>query len=283
MVRHRLTNKTYIEKRARPRDINTGYIQHEVRVMQQLRGHPNIVEVVNYDLDYHHLGYGSVYMQRAELGSLDALIKRFADRRSQLPDEGFAWKVLYDLSIALAFLWTGTDARTAKQKAAEGQNLASIPGWNPVMHRDIKPANVLMTWKDPLQVDTCPYPTILLGDFGCAVTLQECGAGSANPPHNDAVFAPPEQSFYSEKADIYSMALVVICLAYRQQLPPRCDPFSNGWASEGLKMVLTKCLRAAAKDRPTPFELPKLVWRGYQMWSRTHGTFGVRLPQWAFG
>ncbi|KAH7071360.1 kinase-like domain-containing protein [Paraphoma chrysanthemicola] len=283
VVRHRVTNKRYIEKRYHPSDIDKGNVHHEIRVMQQLRGHPNVIEIVNYDLDYSQLSYGSVFMQRAELGSLDAVIKRYADRDRELPDEGFAWKVLYDISIALAFLWTGTDARTAKQKAAESLINSTTPGWNAIIHRDIKPSNVFMTWKDPLQIDTCPYPTFMLGDFGSAVSLSDGRARTREFPGNDPYFAPPEYPLYSEKGDIYSIGLVVICLAFKCQRPPRRDFLASGWASPGMQMVLEKCLMRAVRARPTPEELPKLVWLGYQMWCQACGHTGIALPAWAYG
>lgn len=74
VVRHRRTNKQYIVKRIRVSDIQRGYIQREIRNMQQGANHLNIATLIDHDLAHHNVGYGSMFMQRGELGSLDALI-----------------------------------------------------------------------------------------------------------------------------------------------------------------------------------------------------------------
>ena len=286
VVRHNRTNKTYIEKRVRPSAICQGDIQHEIQVMQQCNGHPNIVSVMDYDLNYRSLRYGSVYMQHAELGSLDALIGRFAQRRSQRADEGFAWKVLWDLSIGLAHLWTGQDARTVRQLASSGRSITNVRDWNPVIHRDLKPSNIFMTWHDPLRIDTCPYPTMLIGDFGCAVTGDDIRNGrgmSNNLPVNDATFAPPEFPSFSEQGDVFSIGLIIVCIAYRSQVPPDGDPLQGNGASEAMAIVLRKCMMRREKDRPSPHTLPTLVWWGYQKWCAGRSDSGRELPGWAFG
>jgi serine/threonine protein kinase len=277
IVRHTRSHKTYIEKRIRPSAIIFGDIQREIRMMQQARSHPNIVSIADFDLSYKTLGYGSVFMQHCELGSLDALISRYRSRGKWIADEGFAWKVLWDLSIGLAYLWTGQGASTVRRAAAAGDAVPSKRGWDPIVHRDIKPSNVFLTWHDA--IDNVPYPTVLLGDFGCAVTSQGRRARTGLP-QNDVDFAPPEFPSYSEFGDVYALALTVVCVGWIKQSPPKREML-NGWASEGMEMVLRKCLKREQTSRPSPGELPKYVWRGYQMWCRGRRDFGKSLPEWA--
>jgi serine/threonine protein kinase len=279
VVQHIQTRKIYIEKRIRPSAIIRGDIQREICIMQQCQNHPNITAILTHDLNYHNLGYGSVYMQRGELGSLDALIGRFRSHRCYLPDEGLTWKVLWDLCIGLAYLWTGQDATTVRRLAVSGQVIPMQRTWSSVIHRDIKPSNIFMTWHDPLRIDTVHYPTMLLGDFGCAVTAVD----TANPslPINDPDFAPPEFPVYSGYGDVFALALSVVCVGWVKQIPPKKNPLQGGWASEGLEMVLRKCLMCDQRARPGPRELPKCVWRGYQMWLGGRNNYGNVLPEWA--
>jgi hypothetical protein len=66
-----------------------------------------------------------------------------------------------------------------------------------------------MSWHDPLGVDTCPYPTVLIGGFGCAVMAQDRRQGMGLP-QNDVDFALPEFPRYSEYGDVYALALTVV-------------------------------------------------------------------------
>lgn len=262
VVRSRRDGEKYIEKRVHPQAIAIGHIQREVRLMQQSRGHPNIFAIQSYDLSYRSLGYGSVFMQRAELGSLDALLLRFERRRSRLPDEGFAWKVFYDLSIALAYLWTGRDALSVRRAASNGRSLTNVAGWDAIVHRDLKPSNIFMTAVDPIQLDTCPYPTMLLGDFGSAVLVSEIAGGNARCdmiPGNDPTFAPPEYPNYSERGDVFSLALILMCVAYQVQEPPTVQPAQSSRMSGPMASLLALCLQRKQSRRPTPKTLPALV------------------------
>ncbi|KAF2024541.1 kinase-like protein [Setomelanomma holmii] len=280
VVRHRPSNTICIEKRVYPDAIHAGDVQREIRIMHQLRGHRNIVKILNYDLKYRSLGYGSIFLQRAELSSLDAIVKRYAQRPHALfPDEGFLWKILSDLSLALAYLATGTDAQTALAQARAGQNVTVVPGWQSVLHRDIKPSNVFMTWEGTHN----RHPTMLLGDFGCAIDRNDLRMLPDTIPPNDPDFAPPEYPDCNDRSDVYSMGLTVLCVASKSQLPLPGDSFANGWASAGMEMVLKKCLRGHPSGRPSLFELPQFVRRGYNMWVTTNQGPGAPLPAWAYG
>jgi serine/threonine protein kinase len=280
VVRHNRTYKTFIEKRIRPSATTRGDIQREIRIMQQVRSHPNIVSIADFDLNYKTLGYGSLFMQHCSLGSLDALIGRYRRREKHVSDEGFLWKVLWDLCIGLAYIWTGQESLTVRRIAAAGDIVPRKPRWEQIIHRDIKPSNVFMTWSAS-PMDTCPYPTLLLGDFGCAVTPRDTSINIILP-QGDVEFAPPEGASYSKFSDVYALALTVVCVGWMKQSPPRRNAL-KWWASEGMEMVLRKCLRTDPEMRPTPGELPKYVWRGYRMWCRGRRDGGKRLPEWALG
>jgi len=284
VVTHHRTKYTYIEKRAYPDLINQGHTHNEIKVMQKCNGHPNIVFVQDYDLEYHRLGYGSIYLQHAELGSLDALIGRYIQYRTALPDEGFAWKILWNLSTALAYLQTGQKARDVRRFAGAGRPVPVLPGWDPIWHRDIKPSNIFMTWADSLGFDGKQYPTVLLGDFGCAVTGEQVLAGRGDPrqvPGNDPTFSSPEHPYYSDKSDVYSLGLATLCLANRTQSPPGISAIAG--ASAPLRTVVGKCMMLQERDRPSRQELPSLVWWGYQSWIAGRRDCGQSLPSWAFG
>ncbi|KAF2851940.1 hypothetical protein T440DRAFT_361962, partial [Plenodomus tracheiphilus IPT5] len=146
IVRHKTSGKVYIEKRIPPCLITQGDTRREVRAMGQCSSHPNIVRLITYDLNTPaHIPYGSLYLQHCELGSLDALMLRYAARGQYLADEGFVWKVFFDLSLALAKLHFGADEQLSRARAAIGKDAKPIAGWNPITHRDIKPSNIFLT------------------------------------------------------------------------------------------------------------------------------------------
>jgi serine/threonine protein kinase len=282
IVRYRLTGKKVIEKRVRPSGIQFGHVQREIRMMRLCTSHPNIVSLIDYDLSHTRLKYGSLFMQRGELGGLDALITRFRHARQFLTDEGFMWKVLWDLSIGIAYMHTGQDAVTVRQCAFENRTVARKSSWSPIYHRDLKPSNVFMTWIDPLGIDDVHYPTMLIGDFGCALMVTDRPARISNTPAGDVDFVPPETPRYSGAGDVFSLALVVVCLGLMKHAPPKdIDPLANNWASAGMYSVLSRCLQTKMRDRCTPADLPRYVWRGYQAWLRGSRNRGARLPPWA--
>lgn len=282
VVRHKRTGKKYVEKRVRPGGITHGHVQREIRMMQACRNHPNIVAIIDYDLSYSRLNYGSLYMQRAELGGLDILITQFRRRQRFLHDEGFAWKVLWELAIGVAYMNAGQDAITVRQCALANRIVPKKHGWTSIYHRDLKPSNIFMTGFDPLGVDGNYYPTILIGDFGCALSDTDKPSSMNNTPVGDVDFSPPETPQYSEVTDVFSLALVVVCLGWMKHAPPKdYDPLANNWASAGMYTVLSRCLQHKKRDRPTPAELPKYVWHGYQIWLKGRRDCGVRLPAWA--
>jgi len=281
VVRHKKYDTIWIEKRVRPNAIAYGSAQREVRMMQRAGDHPNIVLLFDRDLDDLRVGYGSLYLQRGELGPLDALIIRYRNKGQKLEDEGFAWKVLWDLTAAVVWLNTGCDIATMLRYAASGRVIRKARGWNPIYHRDIKPSNVFMTWEAQGDVR---WPTMLLGDFGCALTDDDKPAANAMPL-GDGDFAAPEEPAWSQYTDVYSSALVVACLGWMVHAPPRgVHALTNNWASAPMHGVLERMLKLYMWHRPAPGELPKYVYRAHQEWLAApaqRGYPGARLLRWA--
>ncbi|KAI4650540.1 hypothetical protein J4E93_002896 [Alternaria ventricosa] len=241
------------------------------------------------DLDHT---YGSIWMQHCELGSLDALIMRYKERKMYLQDEGFLWKVFWDISQALCYLWTGQDYKKIHDDAIQGRPVERMRGWNAIRHRDLKPANILMTWSSPLADDASSgYPTIVLCDFGCSVKSTDISLNNQAAEilaWVDLAFEPPE-STYSERGDVYSLALILLCLAQMRQCPnmdvldEECNPLGYSiYFQLELGSLFGECLEPDPSDRPEQEILPVVVWEGYQSWRSYNADSGKPLPKWAF-
>ncbi|KAF2826833.1 kinase-like protein [Ophiobolus disseminans] len=284
VVRHKRTGKTYIEKRVKPDAVKHRHIDPEINVMLRCGLQPNIVDCKDYDLACCSTGYGSVYLQHAELGSLDALIGRYARRCTGLADESFVWKVLWDCSVGLAHLQTGRDSREIRKKAMRGEPISWRSGWDPIVHRDLKPSNIFLTWSDSVQMGRTRHPTVLLGDFGCAVTGKQVRAGAGAPgvvPPTDGAWIPPECPGFSDRSDVYTLGLIVMCLAARSQEPPEQNPLTSAYASKEMIKTVKNFTEYRPRDRPCVQELPALVWRRYQSWWNGRSDDGAELPSWA--
>ncbi|KAF1834130.1 kinase-like protein [Decorospora gaudefroyi] len=294
VVLHRTTNTTCIEKRVAAKQNGAESVEHEIRTMKQVKGHPNIVSILEYDTDDIDTTYASIYMQHCELGSLDSLIGRFAQRDLYLEDEGFLWKVLWDVSLALCYLWTGHDYEDTRQRALQGQCVdGREAGWNAIIHRDMKPGNIFMTWWGPQGCDpSSVYPIVVLADFGCSVTSTDILLNTKPAQllrRGRVCFDPPEPR-YTKQADVYGIGLIMHCLALMQQLPcgsvneREATPFGEGHGfCEGLEEAVQKCLIENPSSRPTPEGLPKMVWEAYWQWRSARSNDGQSLPGWTFG
>jgi serine/threonine protein kinase len=179
---------------------------------------------------------------------------------------------------ALAFLVTGQDADTVRRLAASGRAVPVRRCWARVVHRDVKPSNIFMTW----DAAAPPYPTLLLSDFGCAVARVDVAEPAL--PVGDVEFAPPEFPAYSDKGDVWALAMSVVCVGWMRQGPPPGSPLGD-WASKALNVVLRMCLRGEEGERLGPCEAPREVWRGWRIWmeGRDACDSGNALPGWALG
>ena len=279
LVRCQRNLKLYIEKRLPLHSIITGHAEQEARAITRC-SHRNIVQAYVASFDLQGFGHGSIFMEYCPLGSLEDLILRFRERRVSFP-EGFLWKVLWDLSLALAYLQTGVDAAP---RAFEGQpvNRREI-GWDRIIHRDIKPANIFFTTRD----QETQYPTAVLANFGCS----DMSGYRPLPMMNARTqpFAAPEGPQYHSTGDVYSVALTIHYMAKidgrpshdmsrRQYLPaPRYCKILND--------LLFRCLEENPQDRPDARDLPYLVWREMRRAKRERERRGLpreTLPTWAF-
>lgn len=285
LVKLKTTGKNYIEKRIGQTAIKSGYGEREVRMMLQCWGHPNIIRIKSHDMDYKMLGYGSIFMQSCELGSLDGLIRRYAAKEERLVDEGCLWKVFWDTSLALSHLVTGADPKDARKRALVGKTIHAIQGWKTIAHMDIKPGNIFLTDEDSLGADKTHFPTHVLGDFGCSKSKSDVLAGRASRTRISGEtpgFAPPEPT-WNERGDIYALGVTIHCLGQMSNRPDlkHHHPLSPRYKDENLRKLIKQCIKTNPHDRPSSNDLPALVWQGYVSWRKKRGNDGAKLQKWA--
>ncbi|KAJ9575834.1 hypothetical protein L9F63_007292 [Diploptera punctata] len=163
----------------------------EVNLLSELR-HPNIVQYYDHII---HKETATLYivMEWCQGGDLSSLINKCKKSGSYL-DEGFVWKVLYQMCRAL--------------QACHWQLSKTT-----VLHRDIKPANVFLD----------EAGNVKLGDFGLARTLHE-DASYAQTIVGTPYYMSPEVikgGKYNKKSDIWSLG----CLIY--ELCSLVPPFAG--------------------------------------------------------
>jgi serine/threonine protein kinase len=294
IVKYKADGENYIEKRVPLEMVVSGQAQREVRAMRQLSNHRNIICILLEDLEcYTRLGYGSIYMQHCELGSLDGLIDRFRRNKERLEDEGFLYAVLWDVAHALCYMATGVDIKTAYRLAKEGRMIPKETGWNTMLHRDLKPGNIFITRRNMRAGQN--FPNLVVGDFGLNVSQTEIDNNTAKPPGDVAsgftpMFAPPEAPRYDVRSDIYSLGVTVHCLAIMRNTPRSVighrdiHPLDGRFEDGSLKKVVRRCLKHDPAERPEQYYLPKDVYVAYTAWKKKrNGDKGKKLPYWAFG
>jgi serine/threonine protein kinase len=291
LVKCRSSGKKYIEKRVGRKAIERGYFQREVAAMLQWQDHPNIVCIVGHDFkDASRLGYSSIFMQRCELGDVDGIIDRYSGRRERLADEGFLWKVFWDISLALASLWTGHGATYIRERAVAGKTTTEKPDaeYTKILHRDLKPANFFLI-EASLDGRPMHYPRVVLGDFGASATMDDIRSGRVSPD-NKSIFTPsynaPEFPRYFARSDTYQLAMSIQCIARMNNTPdlerfPPWDPLPSAFKDSGLRALLEECLQEDFQNRPFPGDLPMKVIKGYSKWMGKYGN-GKKLASWAF-
>ncbi|OAL45396.1 kinase-like protein [Pyrenochaeta sp. DS3sAY3a] len=291
LVKAKRSGTCFIEKRVGPRAIQSGKSIREVKALMQLRRHPNIVEVRDVDFDYSVTRHGSIFMQHCELGSLEAMIDRYDKKRKVLEDEGFLYKVFWDISVALCYMATGQNHMSLLTYAKEGREVPTKKGWNAILHRDMKPGNIFLTEVDKENLEFNQYPRLIVGDFGCSVSQVDVRDGRAGATYHSGVtpcFAPPEAPRYNETGDVYTLGLIMNCVARMRNMPTTDratldqDPLRGMFRDVPLTMGVRKCLRVHPADRIPVTVLPSKLWDSYQSWRRARGMDGQKLPSWAF-
>lgn len=292
LVQSRSSGKQYIEKRISPKFMSGGYAQREVKAMLQWQDHPNIVCIIGHDLkDSARLGYGSIFMQQCELGDVEGVIEQYFRRRERLADEGFLWKVFWDISLALASLWTGHSATHIRDRAIAGKTTTEKGDqeYTRILHRDLKPANLFLTAQS-LDGKPMHHPRVVLGDLGASVTMDDVRSGRVNPNKQSCwtpQYSVPEFPKYYARTDMYQLALTIQCIARTHNSPdlqrfPPWDPLPSAFKDEGLRKLLRECLQENYQNRPFPGDLPMKVLKGYERWTSKYGN-GQKLASWAFG
>lgn len=221
-------------------------------------------------------------MQYCELGSLDGLIRSYRRHGEKLWDEGFLWKVLWDVSLALCHLWTERSDLTIRKSAKEGRSVEGKERWNGYIHRDIKPGNLFLTWKTSADGNRCNYPSVILGDFGLCTSVEDIKAGRAS-----GTKCSGETPAFKTRSDVYQLGLAVHCLSQMRDYPDtsrylHSEPLYHSYKSNELNDLLVDCLKPDPSRRPYPHDLPMLVWKGYKIWRRSRKGGGETLYNWAF-
>jgi serine/threonine protein kinase len=157
-----LPSRIFIEKRFKPKDVSFG--KQEIEMMHRVR-HPALANfVAAFILEHSNPPEASLYIEFCDRGSLDNLIRAFANRRKDVDrnvtiPEGFVWHVFTGLADGLAYLRDGVSYWRKKK-------VTPNPNWVPILHRDIKPDNVLLRSRSTLGSNKYFY--CVLSDFGLA-------------------------------------------------------------------------------------------------------------------
>lgn len=155
----------------------------EINIMEELKGAPNVVRIEDFQIVWE--GDTALVFIRMEL--LQSLLDWI--RANGLPDESSVLKI-------------GTDICKALQYCADKK----------IIHRDIKPANIF--------IDS--YGEFKLGDFGISRQLDLMRANSSLTAVGTISHMAPEVyklEPYDERADIYSLGLVLYELSNHGRMP----------------------------------------------------------------
>ncbi|KAF2688796.1 kinase-like protein [Lentithecium fluviatile CBS 122367] len=254
LIHDTLTGKSLIEKHLKPRDVREGFAEREIDILYQLRDHPNITNLVQYDLhasDKFHSSTATLWTEFCDGGSLEDMIMYMRESEEGVTEE-FLWHVLESLVEAVRYCQRGNAVGTAGEWDGK---------WNPIYHRDIQPGNIFMSFND---IHISEFPRVLLGDFGCSTSLLDIALGNSDPKNvdrQDTRFAPPEAPGFGLRSDIYQIGLVMWCLMCCQLDPGddfvtvREDVLGADMYSQALREIVAACLEEDVKDRPRVEEL----------------------------
>ncbi|KAL5433528.1 hypothetical protein PMIN07_006031 [Paraphaeosphaeria minitans] len=159
------TGHPVIRKRVDPR-LRKNYTTQEVASMRQLAGHPNIVQLISYipanpgsgSMDELYLEHCAVPLAHGtQLHTLHELRRFYATRNVVVP-EAFVWHLLEGLLSAVAFMHFGV----------RGGDSQPRENWHAIFHQDLHSASVFLSARGI--EESCQYPRIVVGDFGCSKT-----------------------------------------------------------------------------------------------------------------
>ncbi|KAJ8062595.1 hypothetical protein OCU04_009119 [Sclerotinia nivalis] len=222
VVRLKATGALYVEKRFKKDALQTwkgkpGLGVVEILITHRVK-HGGLAGYINAFIapDMVHPTSASLYLEFCNLGSLDDLIKCYAQRlgtrdEARVP-ERFVWHAIIGLCDALSYLWGGKSFITNDKHRGSGPE----KGWKPILHRDMKPDNILMRSRSE---NTSKYPYLVISDFGLVTDDYEQGCGACgtacfwapellwNPPamtKQQLENFPPNQ-YHTHESDLYSL------------------------------------------------------------------------------
>jgi serine/threonine protein kinase len=122
------TGRYCVEKRLKPSDIADGHAQREIQILMQLKDHPNIVQLVDFELKDDPKLQGCemsarTWTEYCETGSLLDFVG-FPNTSKQRIAEPLLWHILTSLAEAVRYL-------------QQGPKESPDVSWNMVYHRDI--------------------------------------------------------------------------------------------------------------------------------------------------
>lgn len=200
----------------------------------------------------------SMILEYCDLGTIDESIKEYADA-GRYHSDNFAWHVLTSMTKALCFMHEGLDLDRPNTRR---------PYWNTICHLDIKPSNVFLSSRNTKG----PYPRVVLGDFGCAVSWRDIMAGKEDratqwqgtigwhaPEHHVDPNGFGVQGRYGKPTDIWQMGAVVQAMCRRtghplQELADQERPCGSRYSGD-LNKVVACTMRKENSKRPTALDM----------------------------
>lgn len=203
----------------------------------------------------------------AEHGDLADVIRFYKAYQLVIP-EAFIWHVFQSTANALCYCRHGTN-----------KSNTTIPNWHNIIHGDVKPANLLLTHFHE-STDSL-YPTIKLGDFGMAYSVQESnpklrawkstfryGTDSFMAPEIETLdrramgnFDPvPPSKIHGSHSDIWSLGAVIEKLMSTRfsavkDHPEFDSPYVEKYYSARLQSLVARCKSYSIRSRPSIYDV----------------------------
>ena len=169
VVKEIRTGKKLIEKTIR---LDSAPARHRARAeLRALRQAMQSRSLNHLHKFYEDRSRGTVnfILEYCDKGSLDSILKEHLRQRRRVKED-FVWHVLIGMARGLAFLHCGITDAVRGRPASE---------WDPTFHLDLKPCNVFLSTSG----QQGPYPRVVVGDFGCAITLTDIWDGMVRTLH----------------------------------------------------------------------------------------------------
>lgn len=261
-----LSGELVVEKRLRMDDKSSkDRAGAEVKALEQIKnagGSPHInrlVEALFSKGDSH----SSLILEYCDQGSLKDVIDT-SRRCGELLSEQFCWHVFLQLSSALALCHNGVrDPLNPNDRPRE---------WNTLCHIDIKPANIFLQSKKVAGYENVPWPTVVLGDFGCAVTKRDVKDGKVScnmipfgtdgwypPEANSEEIRSIEMGLYGRQTDIWQLGGLVLVMCHKLNYPDMRlvaseRPCSSNYTT-ALSQAVQNCMARKPSMRPTAIDV----------------------------